>query len=109
MALSFSNTSDNLSLYIASTQSSFWCAFLLPEGTKPDKASLSFEETAQYNGYYLFSSSTPENKSDFVTHAWSYFESIAIQCQAGGIAWFTDPNATLSSNNVTFIYFLEAS
>lgn len=107
--LTFSNTSSgNSSLYLA-PKDIFWCAFLLPEGKTVDLSSITFKDTAQYDGYYLFAINPPKDVAGFVTNAWAYFKSVARPYQAGGIVWIQSPNEALNSNNVQLIYLQGAT
>ncbi len=108
-ALSFTNTSSgNSSLYLAPNDI-FWCAFLLPEGTTVEASSITFGDTVQYEGYYLFATNAPKDISNFVTNAWAYFKSVAKPYQAGGIAWMQSPDEPLTADNVQLIYLQSAT
>ena len=107
--LNFTNTSSgNPSLYIA-PQGIFWSAFLLPQGIKVDNPSISFSDTVQFQGYYLFAAAAPKDISTFVTNAWNYFNTIAKPYQAGGIVWMQAPDDAFSTDNVRMIYLQEAA
>jgi hypothetical protein len=107
--LIFSNiSSGNSSLYIA-PQGVFWCAFLLPEGKIIEESSISFGDTVQYQGFYLFVSKAPTDSTSFVTNAWAYFESVKEKYQTGGIAWMQSPDTSLDATNVQLIYLQGAT
>jgi len=102
--LIFSNsTSGNRSLYLPPS-GKFWCAYLLPEGQRSSETSIPFDKTPLYKGFYLFASKAPSNIDAFVSSAQTYFTNTKKTYQAGGIAWFAEPDKTLSENNVQLIY-----
>ncbi|MHA7056092.1 hypothetical protein ACWGOQ_0002660 [Aquimarina sp. M1] len=108
-ALTFSNTSSgNSSLYLA-PKDIFWCAFLLPEDRTVEASSITFEDTAQYGGYYLFAINTPKDVSAFVTNAQAYFKSVVKPYQTGGIAWIQSPDGPLNSDTIQLIYLQGAT
>lgn len=104
--LVFSNASSgNPSLYNAPSSGNFYCAFLLPQGTNPPGDEITFAESPQYQGYYLFGLTAPSNPNVFVSNAWTYLERVQQPYQAGGIVWFQSINApSYSSQNVQLIY-----
>ncbi|HAS39092.1 MAG TPA: hypothetical protein DCS93_01370 [Microscillaceae bacterium] len=104
--LVFSNTSSgNPSLYDAPPSGNFYCAFLLPQGATNPGDSITFGDSPQYQGYYLFGLTAPADPNTFVSNAWAYIASVQQPNQAGGIVWFQDINAaSYSSQNVQLIY-----
>ncbi|MET1254987.1 hypothetical protein [Aliikangiella maris] len=105
--LIFTQSSDSNQIYLA-PEGQFWCAFLLPE-TLPDKtpkpgSTIKFSETVQYQGYYLFAASIPNNISQFITNAYQYLNSIKKNYQAGAIVWFQQPDNPFSNQNIQLIY-----
>jgi hypothetical protein len=107
--LNFTNTSSgNPSLYMAPPDI-FWSAFLLPEETEIPGSSITFGNTVQYQGYYLFAATQPKDTATFVTNAWKYFNTVAKPYQAGGIVWMQAPDDPFSTDNVRIIYLQGAA
>jgi len=102
-ALNFTNiSSGNSSLYLA-PQGIYWCAFLLPKGKTILDSSISFADSAQYQGYYIFSAEAPKDISAFVSNIWAFFEPPKLY-QAGAIVWVQSADQIFTVDSVQSLY-----
>lgn len=94
--------SQNPHLFVAADSSPYWTAFLPQELPIEDVESISFGNTPQYGGFYLFGDKTPSDYTQLWTKLSGYlFPMQSLQC--GGIVWIKDVESDMNDKNVVLI------
>lgn len=89
-------------LFVATDSSPYWTAFLPQELANEDVESISFGDTPQYGGFYLFGDKTPSDYTQLWTKLSGYlFPMQSLQC--GGIVWIKNVESDMNDKNVVLI------